>query len=89
MNLIAENKTREPHETELCRLAISALEMLARNMDEIFQELIRRGASTPLCPRFEAAEAANRTVVLSRTLVEEIRRYERTRWGNIPDDIPF
>ena len=89
MNPISEHENREPHEIELCRLTITAVEMLARDMDEIFQELTHRGAFTALNPRFEAAEAANRTVVLCRTLAAEIRRYERSRWGDPQDDIPF
>ena len=89
MTLITEDKTREPQEVEICQLSISAVELLARDMDKTFQELIRRGAITPLSPRFEAAEAANRIVVLSRALVEEIGRYECTRWGSVSDDIPF
>ncbi len=89
--MIESSNKREPYEVELGRITIAAAEMLAKDMDEVFQELTHRGAITRLSPRFQAAEAANRTVVLCRTLVEEIRRYEHTRWWDEhrDDDLPF
>jgi hypothetical protein len=87
---------REPYEIELGRIAIAAAAMLARDMDEVFQDLTHKGAITRLSPRFQAAEAANRTVVLCRALIEEIRRYEQTGWWEEDDveerdddDTPF
>jgi hypothetical protein len=92
--MIECSSKREPYEVELGRITIAAAEMLAKDMDEVFQELTHCGAITRLNPRFQAAEAANRTVVLCRTLIEEIRRYEHTRWWDAErddeiHDIPF
>ncbi len=89
--MIEYRNQREPDEVALGRITVAAAEMLARDMDDVFQQLTHRGAITRLNPRFRAAEAANRTVVLCRTLIEEIRRYEQTRWWDdgLENEIPF
>jgi hypothetical protein len=76
---MALHKPEGPHEIVVGRVATAAVEMLLRDMDEVFLEYL--GADIdPRDPRQKAAEVANRIVVLSRRLIDEIRRYERYAW---------
>jgi hypothetical protein len=86
----------EPFEIELGRVVTAVTAILARDMDEIFQDLVHRGPPHRLDPRHQAALAANRIVVLCRRLTEALKRYEDSRWwepeeddDDPADDIPF
>jgi len=64
-------------DVEFHQVAIAVAQMLARKMDDSFLWLVDQANTDTHSPDHKSAEAANRIVVLSRRLVEEIRRYER------------
>jgi hypothetical protein len=67
---------REPYEIEFGRVVTAVTEILERDMDEAFQDLVHRAGTNRLAPEHQAAHAANRIVILCRRLGEELRRYE-------------
>jgi len=68
----------DPYHSEIGHLAITTADLLAREMDDIFQDLIHTPAGgLPPSPRFDMAEAANSIVLRCRHLVEDIQRYQR------------
>lgn len=71
---------RDPQEIEFARALTALLHVLERDMDEAFTFLLHDTPSDPKSPRYRAARAANRIVLSCRRLVDEIRRYENTRW---------
>jgi len=85
----------EPFEVEFGRVVTAVTAILARDMDEIFQDLVHRGPPHRHDPKHRAARAANRIVVLCRRLADALQRYEDTRWwepeedDDPADDIPF
>jgi hypothetical protein len=85
----------EPFEIEFGRVVTAVTAILARDMDEIFQDLVHRGPPHRHDPRLQAALAANRIVVLCQRLAAALQRYEDTRWWKTDDDdhpgddIPF
>ncbi len=64
-------------EVEFNQVAIAVAQMLARKMDDTFLWLVDQANTDTRSPEHKSAEVANRIVVLSRRLVEEIQRYER------------
>ena len=83
---------RMSFEVEFNRVAIAVAEMLTRQMDDAFLDLVRDGGSDPHDPSHRTAEAANRVVVLCRRLTDEIRRYEhcdQIRREAEDENIPF
>jgi len=84
-------------EVEFNQVAIAVAQMLARKMDDTFLCLIDHANTDTKAPEHRTAEVANRIVVLSRRLIEEIQCYER--WEQIrreqedqlhdEDDWPF
>ena len=70
---------REPYEVELGRVVLSACELLSREMDEVFQDLVHRAGTDLRSPYRRPACLANRIVVLCRRISEEIRRYAAIR----------
>jgi hypothetical protein len=74
-----------PPEVALGRLAAGVARLLEREMDGIFQGLLRQTWHSPDSPIFPAAQLANRIVVQCRNLVEDIEAYElAAAWE--PDD---
>ena len=68
----------DPYDSGIGHLTILTLDLLAREMDDIFQFLIHAPpGGLPPSPYFDMAEAANSIVVRCRHLVEDIQRYER------------
>lgn len=69
----------DPYDSEIGHLAIVTADLLAREMDDIFQDLIHTAhhGRLPTSPRFDMAEAANSIVLRCRHLVEDIQRYQR------------
>ncbi len=82
-----------PPEVALGRIAAAAARLLEREMDGIFQNLLRDAWHSPQSPVFPIAQLANRIVVLCRNLVEEIDAYElASAWetdGAEQDTDPF
>jgi hypothetical protein len=82
-----------PSEVTLGRLAVGVARLLEREMDSIFQDLLRDAWHLPGSPVFRSAQQANRIVVLCRNLVEEIEAYElAAAWepdGDESDIYPF
>jgi hypothetical protein len=72
-------RPQEPPEIVAGRVAAAAVEMLAREIDDVCLDSLGAGVD-PRDPRQKAAEVANRIVVLSRRLIVEIQRYERYAW---------
>lgn len=74
-------RDREPYEIEFGRVVTAVTEILERDMDEAFQDLVHRAGTNRFAPEHKAAQAANRIVVLCRRLAEELRRYQNhARW---------
>ena len=67
---------RTSFEVEFNRVAIAVAEMLTRQMDDVFLDLVQDAGTDPHDPNHRTAETANRIVVLCRRLADEIRRYE-------------
>jgi hypothetical protein len=83
---------RMSFEVEFNRVAIAVAEMLTRQMDDVFLDLVRDAGTDPHDPSHRTAEAANRIVVLCRRLAGEIRRYEycdQLRRETEEENIPF
>jgi hypothetical protein len=88
---------RMSFDVEFNQVAIAVAQMLARKMDDTFLSLVDQANTDTHSPEHRSAEAANRIVVLSRRLVEEIQRYER--WEQLrreqedqeidEEDLPF
>lgn len=83
----------DPLGLHLTRLFVALCEILELHMDEVFLGLapgsLPLRSLDSLDPKQRAADAANRIVVLSGCLIEQIRRYEDTRWWELPDDLPL
>jgi len=83
MNTDLEDTT--PSEVALGRLTAGVARLLEREMDSIFQDLLRDAWHAPESPVFRHVQLANRIVVLCRNLVEDIEAYElASAWE--PDD---
>jgi hypothetical protein len=68
-----------PTEVVLGRAAITLTAILDREMDAIFQDLVPDlDVATPR--RRQRTVAANRIVLLCRSLADEVRRYEHLYW---------
>lgn len=88
---------RPAYEIEIGHLTEAVTDMLARDRDEVFQDLLHEIGTDQRVPARQRAEVANCIVVLCRRLTEQIRRYERLCWWeksldedqNCDDDIPF
>ena len=91
MNTHHEDTT--PSEVVLGRLAVGVARLLEREMDSIFQGLLRGSWHTPESPIFRHAQLANRIVIVCRNLVEDIEAYElAASWESDdeePDPDPF
>ncbi len=70
---------RPDPQIELGRVAIQILDLLARDMDEIFQDALHLSGTDRHSPLRRRAAVTNRIVVLCRRLVDQIQRYERLR----------
>lgn len=70
----------EPRELEIGRVALSACALLAREMDEVGQELAHRAGTDRLSIHREPARSAERIVTLCCRLQQEMRRYAASRW---------
>jgi len=83
-------REREPYEIEFGRVVSAVIEILERDMDEAFQDLVHRAGTHRFAPEHQAAQAANRIVVLCRRLGEALRRYQNhARWcEEQPEDGP-
>jgi len=66
----------QPYDIQFARLAVTVIDMLARDMDETFCDLIHRAGTDPHSPHKETAEAAERIVAACARLLEAIRRYQ-------------
>ena len=86
MNTDLQDNT--PSEVALGRLAAGVARLLQREMDGIFQDLLRDAWHLPGSPVFRSAQQANRIVVLCRNLVEEIEAYELASAWEPDDDEP-
>jgi hypothetical protein len=88
---------REPYEIEFARVVTAVTEILERDMDEAFQDLVHRAGTDRFAPEHQAAQAANRIVLLCRRLGRELRRYRNhVRWceehednDRAEEDLPF
>jgi hypothetical protein len=69
-------RDREPYEIEFGRVVTAVTEILERDMDEAFQDLVHRAGTDRFAPEYKAAQAANRIVLLCRRLGQELRRYQ-------------
>ena len=91
------DRHREPYEIEFGRVVTAVTEILERDMDEAFQDLVHRAGTDRFAPEHRAAKAANRIVVLCRRLGAELRRYHKhARWceereddNHAEEDLPF
>jgi len=66
----------QPYDIQFARLAVTVIDMLARDMDETFCDLIHRAGTDRHSPHRETAEAAERIVAACGRLVDAIRRYQ-------------
>ena len=83
---------RMSFEVEFNHVAIAVAEMLTRQMDDVFLDLVRNAETDSHDPSHRTAEAANRIVILCRRLTDEIRRYEhcdQIRREAEEENIPF
>ena len=93
----ASYRHREPYEIEFGRVVTAVTEILERDMDEAFQDLVHKAGTDRFAPERRAARTANRIVVLCRHLGEELRRYQKhARWceerevdDRAEEDLPF
>ena len=75
----------DPFQDQLNHVTVAVAELMARAMDQEFQYLVHQVGTERFSVK-NAAEAANRIVVLCARLVEDIRRYERyDRWRREED----
>jgi hypothetical protein len=90
-------REREPYEIEFGRVVTAVTEILERDMDEAFQDLVHRAGTNRFAPEYKAAQVANRILVLCRRLGEELRRYqnharcleERDEADRAEEELPF
>jgi len=68
---------RDPYDVQVTRLAVVTADLLAREMDDIFLDLIHNAGTDRHAPHHGMAHAANRIVVRCLRLVADIRCYER------------
>lgn len=85
---------REPFEIEFAHALLPLLEILARDMDDAYGDLLHQARADHRSVHYRAADAARAVVHAWVRLTREIRRYENTRWWihtpNEPDtDQPF
>ena len=71
--------TQRHPEIEIARVAIAVADLLAREMDEVFQDALHEAGTDRCSPHRRCACVANRVVVGCRRLVDDIRRYERLK----------
>ena len=71
--------TDVPAEVALGRATVSLTAILDREMDAIFKDLLDELAEASPRGR-QRAVAANRVVLLCRSLADEVRRYEHLYW---------
>jgi hypothetical protein len=75
----------DPFQDQLNHVTVAVADLMARSMDREFQYLVHQVGTERFSVK-NAAEAANRIVVLCRRLVDDIRRYERyDRWRREED----
>ena len=75
----------DPFQDQLNCVMLAVADLMARAMDQEFQYLVHQVGTDRLSVK-NAAEAANRIVVLCRRLVDDVRRYERyERWRREED----
>jgi hypothetical protein len=72
-------QTQRDPEIEIGHLAIAVADLLAREMDEVFQDALHQAGTDTCSPHRRRASVANRVVVNCRVLVDDIRRYERLK----------
>jgi uncharacterized membrane protein YccC len=91
------SRHREPYEIEFGRVVTAVTEILERDMDEVFQDLLHRAGTDRFAPERQAAQIANRIVVLCQRLRQALRRYrkharwceEREEYDRAEEDLPF
>jgi hypothetical protein len=71
--------TQRDPEIEIGQVAIAVCDLLAREMDEVFQDALHEARTDTCSPHRRRASVANRVVVGCRRLVDDIRRYERLK----------
>jgi hypothetical protein len=75
----------DPFQDQLNHVVVAVADLMARAMDQEFQYLVHQVGIERFSVK-NAAETANRIVVLCRRLVEDVRRYERyERWRREED----
>ena len=90
-------KPMDAPEVLLGRATLNLTELLDREMDAIFKDLLERIIDAAPSLEQQRAVAANRIVLICRSLADEVRRYEHVRWlcdhtdspGDDPDDRNF
>jgi len=78
--------TAPPADLALGRIVCAAAEMLERELSPLFEEYLDGEHSRWGEPRYPSARQACRLMLLCRSLVEEIQRYEDHRED---DDLDF
>jgi hypothetical protein len=80
-----------PAEVALGRIATGVADMLKREMDQVFEQLLEVAGQDWGTPRYHAAQQAYRIILLCRSLIEEIHDYEATGWRDedADQDVPF
>jgi hypothetical protein len=73
-----------PFEIELAHALLPLLEILGRDMDDAYGDLLHRAGTDQRCVYYRAADAARGAVRAWARLVRELRRYENTRWWAHP-----
>ena len=76
---------RDP-EIEIGQVTIAVCDLLAREMDEVFQDALHLARTDTCSPHRRRACIANRVVVACRRLVDDIRRYERWKAWEIGEE---
>jgi hypothetical protein len=88
-------RLREPREVEVAHLTVRVVDLLSRDMDDAFLELLERAGDDLTGHCRTRASVANRIVCLCRRLIDQVRRYERMRLCELDpeteeeDDIDF
>jgi hypothetical protein len=67
-------------EVVLGRATCTLTELLEREMDAIFKDLLEVVVDAAPSLERQRAVAANRIVLICRSLAHEVRRYEHVRW---------
>jgi len=73
-------KYTEAPEVVLGRATLNLTELLDREMDAIFKDLLEEVINAAPSLQQQRAVAANRIVLICRSLADELRRYEHVRW---------